>query len=59
MKFGKSPVEHHAGVEVRSRRIGGATFQIPTEVRPDRKVSPQHQVDGTLQPRKERTFHGR
>ena len=26
-------------VEVRSRRIGGATFQIPTEVRPDRKVS--------------------
>ena len=27
------------GVEVRSRRIGGATFQIPTEVRPDRKIS--------------------
>jgi small subunit ribosomal protein S7 len=27
------------GVEVRSRRIGGATFQIPTEVRPDRKLS--------------------
>jgi small subunit ribosomal protein S7 len=27
------------GVEVRSRRIGGATFQIPAEVRPDRKVS--------------------
>lgn len=26
-------------VEVRSRRIGGATFQIPTEVRPDRKTS--------------------
>lgn len=26
-------------VEVRSRRIGGATFQIPTEVRQDRKVS--------------------
>lgn len=26
-------------VEVRSRRIGGATFQIPTEVRTDRKVS--------------------
>ena len=22
-------------VEVRSRRIGGATFQIPTEIRPD------------------------
>lgn len=27
------------GVEVRSRRIGGATFQIPTEVRTDRKIS--------------------
>ena len=26
-------------VEVRSRRIGGSTFQIPTEVRADRKVS--------------------
>lgn len=26
-------------VEVRSRRIGGATFQIPTEIRPARKVS--------------------
>ncbi len=26
-------------VEVRSRRIGGATFQIPAEVRTDRKIS--------------------
>ena len=26
-------------VEVRSRRIGGATFQIPTEIRPKRKTS--------------------
>ena len=26
-------------VEVSSRRIGGATFQIPSEVRPDRKIS--------------------
>jgi small subunit ribosomal protein S7 len=26
-------------VEVRSRRIGGATFQIPSEVRLDRKIS--------------------
>ena len=26
-------------VEVRSRRVGGANFQVPTEVRPDRKVS--------------------
>ncbi|MFT5969646.1 MAG: small subunit ribosomal protein S7 [Flavobacteriales bacterium] len=26
-------------VEVRSRRVGGATFQIPTQIRPDRKVA--------------------
>jgi small subunit ribosomal protein S7 len=26
-------------VEVRSRRIGGATFQIPTEIRPERRMS--------------------
>ncbi|MGM0635564.1 MAG: 30S ribosomal protein S7 [Bacteroidota bacterium] len=26
-------------VEVRSRRVGGATFQIPSQIRPDRKIS--------------------
>ena len=26
-------------VEVRSRRVGGATFQIPMQIRPDRKLS--------------------
>lgn len=26
-------------VEVKSRRVGGATFQVPTEVRPERRVS--------------------
>jgi len=26
-------------VEVKSRRVGGATFQVPLEVRPERKVS--------------------
>ncbi len=26
-------------VEVKSRRVGGATFQVPLEVRPDRKVN--------------------
>ena len=26
-------------VEVKRRRIGGATFQVPTEIRPDRKES--------------------
>lgn len=27
------------GVEVKSRRVGGATFQVPTEVKPSRKQS--------------------
>ncbi|WP_027000306.1 30S ribosomal protein S7 [Eisenibacter elegans] len=27
------------GVEVRSRRVGGATFQVPSEVRPERRES--------------------
>ncbi len=26
-------------VEVKSRRVGGATFQVPTEIRPDRRVA--------------------
>lgn len=26
-------------IEVRSRRIGGATYQIPSEIRPERKIS--------------------
>jgi len=27
------------GVEVKSRRVGGANFQVPTEVRPERKIA--------------------
>ena len=26
-------------LEVKSRRVGGATYQVPTEVRPDRRVA--------------------
>mgnify|MGYP003574364341 CR=1 FL=1 len=44
---GKTPLEIFKGgidnitpqVEVKSRRVGGATFQVPMEVRPDRKIS--------------------
>jgi len=36
-KDGLSNVMPH--VEVRSRRVGGATFQIPMPIRPDRKIS--------------------
>jgi small subunit ribosomal protein S7 len=46
-KLGEDPVEVWKkalanvtpNVEVRSRRIGGATFQIPSEIRPGRKTS--------------------
>lgn len=46
-KEGKSPLEMWKkalenitpAVEVKSRRVGGATFQVPTEIRPERKVS--------------------
>ncbi len=37
--FKKALANITPAVEVRSRRIGGATFQIPSEVRPDRKIS--------------------
>ena len=26
-------------IEVKSRRVGGANFQVPTEIRPERKVA--------------------
>lgn len=29
----------YPSVEVKSRRVGGATFQVPIEVRPDRRIS--------------------
>jgi small subunit ribosomal protein S7 len=39
-KFGKEHCPNVTlAVVVRSRRIGGATFQIPAEVRAERKIS--------------------
>jgi small subunit ribosomal protein S7 len=46
-KSGRNPLETFSTamknvmptVEVRSRRVGGATYQVPQEVRPDRKVA--------------------
>ena len=46
-KLKRAPVEvfHEAldnikpTVEVRSRRVGGATYQVPVEVRPERRVA--------------------
>jgi len=37
--FKKALANVRPAVEVRSRRIGGATYQIPVEVRPNRKQS--------------------
>ena len=37
--FKKALVNVTPHVEVRSRRVGGATFQIPMQIRPDRKLS--------------------
>ena len=39
MKFGKALANVTPGVEVRSQPYGGATFQIPSEVRQDSKIS--------------------
>ncbi|MCD6320538.1 MAG: 30S ribosomal protein S7 [Candidatus Desulfofervidaceae bacterium] len=46
-KTGKNPLEVFEKavenvkpvIEVKSRRVGGATYQVPIEVRPDRRVS--------------------
>lgn len=37
--FKKALTNVTPGVEVKSRRVGGATFQVPTEVRPERKMA--------------------
>lgn len=40
VEFFKKALENITpSVEVKSRRVGGATFQVPTEIRPARKVS--------------------
>jgi small subunit ribosomal protein S7 len=40
-------------VEVKSRRVGGATFQIPSEIRPDRRHCLDHQMADPVFPRTE------
>ena len=40
LEFFKKALENITpSVEVKSRRVGGATFEVPTEIRPERKVS--------------------
>jgi len=37
--FRKAMQNASPAVEVRSRRVGGATYQVPMEVRPDRRIA--------------------
>jgi small subunit ribosomal protein S7 len=47
-------------VEVKSRRVGGATYQVPVEVRPDRRTSlALRWVIGYARQRTEKTMHER
>lgn len=40
IEYWKKAIENITpSVEVKSRRVGGATFQVPMEVRPDRKIA--------------------
>ena len=41
-------------VQVKAKRIGGATYQVPTEVRGDRKIHPRYDVDPGCRQRQER-----
>src|ERR1043166_7417179 len=67
-KSGKNPVEvFHAAldnvkpsIEVRSRRVGGATYQVPVEVRPDRSQALAIRwLIGTARDRSENTMTDR
>jgi small subunit ribosomal protein S7 len=67
-KSGRNPVEvFHAAldnvkpaIEVRSRRVGGATYQVPVEVRPDRSQALAIRwLIGTARERSENTMTDR
>ena len=45
-------------IEVKSRRVGGATYQVPVEVRADRRVLPGHPLDHQTLQGQEREIHG-
>ena len=45
-------------VEVRSRRVGGATFQIPTPVREGRKASLSHEMVNWICKKEKRKNNG-
>src|SRR5262249_32606134 len=52
LKMFKSAIDNvKPAVEVKSRRVGGSTYQVPVEVRPDRRTSlPMRWVIGAARP---------
>ena len=58
LKLFKSAVENcKPAVEVKSRRVGGSTYQVPVEVRPDRRVAlSMRWLIGSAQSRGEKTM---
>ena len=59
MKVFKKAVENvKPGVEVKSRRVGGSTYQVPVEVRPARKLAlSMRWLIGSAQSRGEKTMN--
>ena len=59
MKVFKKAVENvKPGVEVKSRRVGGSTYQVPVEVRPARKLAlSMRGLIGSAQSRGEKTMN--
>ena len=65
-RTGKDPVEAFEKaleaiapmVEVKSRRVGGATYQVPVEVRPARREGARHALARGRRPRARREVHG-
>src|SRR3989454_2179534 len=58
LKMFKSAIDNvKPAVEVKSRRVGGSTYQVPVEVRPDRRTSlAMRWVIGAARPRAERSM---
>lgn len=58
LKFFKTAVENvKPSVEVKSRRVGGATYQVPVDVRPQRRIALAFRwIIGFAQKRSEKTM---
>ena len=64
-KTGKDPLEAFdnamenimPSLEVKARRVGGATYQVPMEVRPERRRDPGAALADQLRPQPERKDH--